>query len=81
MGITESDIAHETFLPNNCRRHLAILLSTEEKYRMPPNFELNRRLLKYLWPETLGVPINPYPFKVKTKMRARRLARRFGFIG
>jgi len=81
LGIMESDIAHETFLPNNCRRHLAILLSTHEKYRMPPNYELNRRLLSYLWPETLDVPINPYPFKVRTKMRARRLMRRLGIIG
>ena len=81
MGFTEADIAHEIFLPYNCRRLLLTLLSAEEKYRMPPEFELNRRLADHMWPETLDVPINPYPFRIKIKRFARTLLRRFGLIG
>lgn len=81
MNQTEADIAHEAFFPYNCRRLLTILLSAEEKYRMPPKFELNRRLVAHMWPEALDVPINPYSFRVKAKQAIRTLVRRFGLIG
>jgi len=81
MNMTEADIAHESFFPYNCRRLLTILLSAEEKYRMPPKFELNRRLIAYMWPEILEVPINPYTFQIKVKRAVRTLVRRFGLIG
>ena len=81
MNQIEADVAHESFFPYNCRRLLEILLSANEKYRMPPNYELNRKLVSYMWPEALSVPINPYPPRTRTKLFVRMLLRRFGIIG
>jgi hypothetical protein len=81
MNQTEADIAHESFFPYSCRKLLTTLLSAEEKYRMPPSHELTKELAFQMWPETLRMPINPYPFKTKIKRAARTLLRRYGLIG
>jgi len=59
MTFTEADIANETFAPYNCRRLLTTLLSVDEEYRFPPDYQLHTRLIEHMWPETLKLPINP----------------------
>lgn len=67
MTFTEADIANETFTPYNCRCLLTTLLSVEEKHRMKPKYELYKKLIMHMWPETLELPINPQPFKDRVK--------------
>jgi len=59
MSQAEWDIAQEVFCPFNCRSLLTTLLSVDEKYRRPPEYQLYEKLIRYLWPETLSLPINP----------------------
>lgn len=72
MGFAEADIARETFTPYNCRRLLTTLLSVEEKYRKKPDFELHKKLIMHMWPETLQAPINPLFFKDRVKNTIRK---------
>ncbi|QQR67720.1 MAG: hypothetical protein IPI25_05845 [Candidatus Brocadia sp.] len=57
----EFDIAwKDIFTPFNCRSLLITMLSVKEKYRMPPKYELHKKLILKLWPELLRVSINPH---------------------
>jgi hypothetical protein len=56
----EFDLAwRDIFTPYNCRDLLVTMLSVAEKYRKPPENRFHMELIARLWPETLGVPINP----------------------
>jgi len=55
----EQDIAIEETWPYNNRKLLATMLSVNAKYRRPPFYTFHRRVIKYLWEETLSMPINP----------------------
>jgi hypothetical protein len=60
----EFDIAwKDIFTPFNCRSLLINMLSTKEKYRKSPKYELFEKLILNLWPEVLSVPINPHKNK------------------
>ncbi len=56
---SNKDIAQEEILPLNSRQLMITLLSTKRKYRNRDDCLLHRRILKYLWKETLCVPVNP----------------------
>ncbi|HEX2945829.1 MAG TPA: hypothetical protein VHT96_07720 [Clostridia bacterium] len=55
----EQDIAVEETWPYNNRRLLATMLSVDAKYRKPPFYRFHRRVIRYLWEETLCMPVNP----------------------
>jgi hypothetical protein len=59
-GQVEWDIAGESIAAFDCRTLLATLLSAHEDYRLPPDYELYRTLLKRLSPKVLSEPINPH---------------------
>lgn len=59
MSYSEYDIAFESFSPFSCRKLLILLLSTDEKYRISPRYELHYNLISRLWPEVLKYPVNP----------------------
>ena len=65
---SESDVAHESFTPFNCRRLLVTMLAASEAERRPPGFPLLRSVIERLWPEVLTEPINP-----KEKVPLRRV--------
>ncbi len=68
---SESDVAHESFTPFNCRRLLVTMLAASEAERRPPGFPLLRSVIERLWPEVLTEPINP-----KEKVPLRRVVRK-----
>lgn len=56
----EFDLAwRDIFTPYNCRDLLVTMLSVPENYRKAPESRFHMELISRLWPETLGVPINP----------------------
>lgn len=59
MAQLEFDIAHEVFVPFNCRELLTTMLSLDVEYRKPPKYILHSELIARLWPEVLIEPINP----------------------
>lgn len=59
MGLLESDIVQEVFVPYNCRNLLVTMLSIEKKYRRPPDHVFYQKLIMNMWPEALAQPINP----------------------
>lgn len=68
MSQLEWDIAQEVFTPFNCRSLLTTLLSVNEKYRKPPDYQLFKKLIMNLWPDTLMKPINPRSRSVIAKL-------------
>jgi hypothetical protein len=69
----EFDIAwKDIFTPYNCRRLLMGMLSADEIYRRPPQYELYKKMISTLWPEVLVEPINPH----RVQTRIQRLKRR-----
>ncbi len=61
MIYLEFDIAwKDIFTPFNTRNLLLDMLSVEERYRRPPDYQLYRRLIIKMWPELLSEPINPH---------------------
>jgi hypothetical protein len=77
MCHAEADIAHDTFLPFNCRSLITSMLSVEEKYRLQPYNELHRCVIAHLWPDLLDTPINPLDLKGKVRLLAKILVQRF----
>ena len=73
MYPAEQDIAIEEFSPFNNRRLLQLLLSVERKYRMPPAYQLFRKLTEALWPEALNFPVNPQPLKASLREKIKKL--------
>lgn len=65
----EADLAHETFLPYNCRALMNYMLSVEEKHRHGPTFALHRTMIEMLWPDLLSYPINPLSLKSYIRKR------------
>lgn len=55
----EKDIAQEDFNPFNSRHLVTQFLSVKPKYISSPIYNLHRRIIKKLSPETLQAPINP----------------------
>ncbi|MDZ7720272.1 MAG: hypothetical protein U5K72_15760 [Balneolaceae bacterium] len=64
----EQDIAIEEFCPFNNRKLMMILLSTNKKYRIRPNYRLHNMIISYLWKDILREPINPMPKLLYFKM-------------
>jgi hypothetical protein len=76
MAQAEFDIVHETFTPFGCRELLTILLSVDREFRRGPKYTLYRRIIRNLWPEALGVPINPQPLGMRLKSSLRELLKK-----
>ena len=55
----EQDIAIEETWPYNNRKLLITMLSVNAKYRKDPFCKFHRKVIKYLWEETLCMPVNP----------------------
>jgi hypothetical protein len=56
---SQFDMVQECFPAYNCRSLLVTMLSVDERYRKPPEFEFLRDLIARLWTEILREPINP----------------------
>jgi len=69
----EQDIAIEQLSPFNNRLLLRTMLSVDEKYRTPPKYALQYKIMEKLWPETLQQPLGVQSFKIKTRYRIRFL--------
>lgn len=67
MYQAEQDIAIEEFCPYNNRKLLMIMLKVNSKYRVHPDYIFYKKLIEYLWIDTLQEPINPT--SVKSKLR------------
>ncbi len=66
------DVAwQDNFTPYNCRGLLERFFSVDVQHRWAPRCELQRRLIRRLWADTLALPINPHKQKPR---RIRRLA-------
>jgi len=75
-GEAQWDIVMERLPAYATRELLTTLLAVDVRRREKPEFELTRALIAGLWPEALGVPINPGPFELKELVRSGlRLAR------
>ena len=78
VGQTEWDITGiSNFSPYNCRALLAMLLSVNVEYCLPPLYELHTALIKELWPETLREPINPHKQLHREKPSVKSVAKHF----
>jgi len=64
----EQDIAIEETWPYNNRRLLETMLSVNAKYRKPPFYKFHKMVIKFLWEETLCMPINPNLIKKVYKL-------------
>lgn len=69
----EQDIAIEQLSPYNNRLLLKTMLSVDEKYRTPPKYRLQYKIMEKLWPETLQQPLGVQTLKVKTRYVLRFL--------
>ncbi|MEJ2102874.1 MAG: hypothetical protein P8X68_23320, partial [Desulfobacterales bacterium] len=57
----EFDIAwKDIFTPFNCRNLIKSMWSVKQEYMWPPKYQLYKELKRELWPEVLGVPVNPH---------------------
>ena len=65
MSFHEYETAFEIVCPYSCRRYIELLLAVPFKYRTKPDYLLQKRIARALWPETLGLPINPGNSRVK----------------
>ena len=77
MSQLESDIAHDVFIPYNCRELLMALMSVDVKDRMTPRCHLYKKMCEHLWEEVLSEPINPNKGKwtvLWNEMRSERLS-------
>ena len=75
-GEAQWDIVMERLPAYVNRELLTTLLAVDVARREKPEFELTRALIGRLWPDALGVPINPAPLELKELVRgALRLAR------
>ena len=58
-GQAQWDGVHERFTPFNSRELLSTMLSAPIRYRRGPDYQLNRMVMRVLWPDLLDVPVNP----------------------
>ena len=56
---SEQDIAIEEVWPHNNRKLLTTMLSVDVKYRKAPFYIFHRKVIAYLWKDTLCMPVNP----------------------
>lgn len=76
------DVAwQDIFTPYNCRGLLEHMLAIDVRHRWPPRHDLQRRLIRRLWSDTLALPINPHKQKrnrlLKPLLQGLSLGRRF----
>jgi hypothetical protein len=71
----EFDLAQETYTPYNHRPLLEMLLSSPERSRRAPQYELHRKMIERLEPSLLDVPVNPMPRLSRVRTRLDHLAR------
>ena len=64
----DKDIAQEDINPFNSRHLIQTFLSVPGKYLERPDFLLQRRVINFMWPELLKVPINPGKLKRRLKI-------------
>ncbi len=64
----EWDIVQEVFTPFNSREMFDIMFSIDPLKRKYENPALYFDTVKYLWPEVLSEPVNPYPFKQRIRL-------------
>ena len=65
----------DIFTPYNCRDVLTTLLSVDERYRRKPDYLLYRMAIERLWPNVMGVPINPQPPAKRKRFTTRLVGR------
>ena len=76
----EWDIVQEVFTPYNSRELLDIMLSIDPLKRKFENPILYIDTMKYLWPEVLNVPVNPYTFKRRIRLFVRDIMSYTGLL-
>jgi hypothetical protein len=54
----DKDMAQEEFCPFNSRELISTLLSTKKEDHFRPRYLIYRKIMQYLWPELLKLPIN-----------------------
>ena len=64
----EWDIVQEVFTPFNSREMFDIMFSIDPSKRKYENPTLYMDAVKYLWPEVLNKPVNPYTFKRRIRL-------------
>ena len=69
-GQSQWDIVHERFTPFNSRELLSTMLAAPIRFRRGPDYQLNRMVMRALWPALLDVPVNPEASRSLTR-RAR----------
>ncbi len=73
MTLAEWDLAHESFIPYNCRRFLMSGLSTPASFREQPDYLFHEALIRRMWPELLKEPFNPPVATTRVFAAAKRL--------
>lgn len=58
----EWDIVQDAATPFNNRELIDITLFVDVKYRHKPDYLLYKKMMNYMWKETLAEPLNPVPF-------------------
>lgn len=76
----EWDIVQEVFTPFNSRELLDLMLSIDKSKRKKSSPLLYVDAMKHLWKEVLDEPINPLPFKKKTRRLAVVIVRKAGLV-
>ena len=76
----EWDIVQEVFTPFNSREMFDIMFSIDPSKRKYENPALYIDAVKYLWPEVLNEPVNPYSFKRRVRLFVRGIMSRIGLL-
>lgn len=69
----------DIFTPFNCRALLLDMLSVREEFRRPPDYTFYKLMISRLWPEVLGVPVNPHlkaPFYSRLDPRLKAMMKK-----
>lgn len=72
----EKDIAQEDINLYNSRLLISLFLSVDSKFITPPDFVLQKKIIKKLWPDIHKKPFNP---SLKNKFKG--LLKHFGLLG
>ncbi len=76
----EWDIVQEVFSPFNSREMFDIMFSIDPLKRKYENPALYVDAAKYLWPEILSKPVNPYTFKRRVRLFVRGVMSSTGLL-
>ncbi len=63
----EWDIVQEAYTPYNHRGLLELMLGIPSELRCAPNYLFYKTMCKVLWPEVMGLPVNPLTVKQRVK--------------